>query len=917
MKKFLALLYFVSVVLAGQPLYAQEGECTATGPFDNSTQYLDTDITLKILLVEFTDVVHRSGYSKDDFENMLVSSGIYVTPMRTPDDDEVFGSLSDYFRLMSSGNLRVNGYVVNRDVGGLPEWIALYGTKLEYHNNQRSIFSDAVTAAQAAGLDVSTPNDYVKLAIIYAGEIAWNGGLNPMAGWSQYIMSELQGARFARIGIHCHEFAHTIGIDHSSGSRADLMQAGTRNGNGAAPAPLIPVARILKGWITPTVISGQEQFDLHYYLENPQVYRINSNYNNDYFIIENRGFYESMYIGTTAVPDYNNIAFFPPAWSHNAITQGLFIWRVIGGVPNDYWNTGLIYASGRYGSTWPEGTPSETDDGVPFPGVANVRVLSPWSDPRDPYAPGNIFVPNTKWGTNVGMEVLTENSVAEYFEVMLYQDSPEDASPSRPQGLQVVSGPCGGTTVKWAQNVEPDLVGYNIYRGLYYTGSGDPTYTKLNSSLLTDTTFVDSSYESADELPQNIDLYHRYRITAVDDQSKESVKSDYLDAYFTYIIVAPVLADWNMTSVPNVVCDFAKTAVYPTAITPAYRFQCDSGYIAMNMLDNLRGYWIKFGPTQDIMYSGRRIDSTAMPVNACWNIIGSISTSLDTSEVTYSPPGIRNSYFFKYNNGYVITSTLDPGGGYWVRSSQAGYFILKASGGLQRGNDGPTLLDLDRFIITDATGGRQELFVKNGEGDVELPPDPPEGAFNVRFQTGNFVQSISPTQGLRSLPVLLRSLAYPITVNWNIKPENGVTYWLWRGTGGNRRRAAIRDSGSVTIAQRLSDVVELEVQAGEARNQPNKGVVNYAMDPNSPNPFNPSTQIRFQLPEGNNVMLTVFDVLGRKVAELVNGYLQPGYHSVTWDATAVASGVYFARLTVSNELGAVRFTKMSKLLLVK
>jgi hypothetical protein len=86
---------------------------------------------------------------------------------------------------------------------------------------------------------------------------------------------------------------------------------------------------------------------------------------------------------------------------------------------------------------------------------------------------------------------------------------------------------------------------------------------------------------------------------------------------------------------------------------------------------------------------------------------------------------------------------------------------------------------------------------------------------------------------------------------------------------------------------------------------------------NYPNPFNPSTQIRFQLPEGNNVMLTVFDVLGRKVAELINGYLEPGYHSVTWDATSFASGVYFARLTVSDDLGAVRFTKMSKLLLMK
>lgn len=537
-------------------------------------------------------------------------------------------------------------------------------------------------------------------------------------------------------------------------------------------------------------------------------------------------------------------------------------------------------------------------------------VFSPWSNPSSQN--------QEKQKTWIAIEVVNEDNGTVQFN--LYIDSVNCllASPSKPQNLKVVSGPCGGTVLRWNRNLEPDMVGYNVYRGLYYSGGGEPTYTKLNSSLITDTTFVDSSYESPDELPQNIDLYHRYRITAVDNQSKESVKSDYVDAYFTYLIVAPVLADWNMTSVPNVVCNFAKTAVWPTAITPAYRFQCDTGYIQMNTLDNKRGYWIKFGPnSQNILYSGMKIDSTAMPVNACWNIIGSISTSLDTSEVTYSPSGIRASSFFKYNSGYVATETLEPGGGYWVKSSQVGYFKLKASGGLQRGNGGPTLLDLDRFIIADANGGRQEMFVKNGEGDIELPPDPPEGAFNVRFQTGNYVQSILPVEGVRSFPVLLRTLTYPITVSWNIKPDNGVTYWLWQGTGGNRRRVAIRDSGSVTIAHRISDIVELEAQAGEARNQPNKGVVSYAMDANSPNPFNPSTQIRFQLPEGNNVVLTVFDVLGRKVAELVNGYLEPGYHSVTWDATSVASGVYFARFNVTNAQGSVTYSKVNKLVLMK
>ncbi|MEK9135576.1 MAG: hypothetical protein AAB393_00510, partial [Bacteroidota bacterium] len=255
MRKILVFLCCVGALLISPQLWTQEEQCASTGPFDNATQYLGTRITLKILLVEFTDVPHRTvpvTYTKVDFENMLVSQDIYVDPMRTPDNDEVFGSLADYFRKMSWGNLQVEGHVVNNAVGGFPVWIGLYGPKLDYHHYRRDFLTDAITAAQAAGLDVST-STYAKLAIVYAGNTYFQRlGLNPQAFGDVYIMGELQGRppnqenptdRFSRIGFHCHEFAHTVGIDHSSGSRADVMQAGMRNGPdnyGAAPAPLCP-----------------------------------------------------------------------------------------------------------------------------------------------------------------------------------------------------------------------------------------------------------------------------------------------------------------------------------------------------------------------------------------------------------------------------------------------------------------------------------------------------------------------------------------------------------------------------------------------------------------------------------------------------------------------------------------------------
>ena len=86
---------------------------------------------------------------------------------------------------------------------------------------------------------------------------------------------------------------------------------------------------------------------------------------------------------------------------------------------------------------------------------------------------------------------------------------------------------------------------------------------------------------------------------------------------------------------------------------------------------------------------------------------------------------------------------------------------------------------------------------------------------------------------------------------------------------------------------------------------------------NYPNPFNPTTQIKYDLPEASHVMLAVYDILGRKVAELVNGQVAEGYHTARWNALDVSSGVYFARFTATDANGAVKLNKVSKLLLSK
>ncbi len=77
------------------------------------------------------------------------------------------------------------------------------------------------------------------------------------------------------------------------------------------------------------------------------------------------------------------------------------------------------------------------------------------------------------------------------------------------------------------------------------------------------------------------------------------------------------------------------------------------------------------------------------------------------------------------------------------------------------------------------------------------------------------------------------------------------------------------------------------------------------------NPFNPTTTISFSLAESSNVSLKVFDILEQEIATLVNGFTAVGSYKVQFDATRLASGVYFYRLTGGD------FTQMKKKTLVK
>jgi len=111
--------------------------------------------------------------------------------------------------------------------------------------------------------------------------------------------------------------------------------------------------------------------------------------------------------------------------------------------------------------------------------------------------------------------------------------------------------------------------------------------------------------------------------------------------------------------------------------------------------------------------------------------------------------------------------------------------------------------------------------------------------------------------------------------------------------------------------------VHPEVESGQVfYSNPTAIPTKFALHQNEPNPFNPTTKVAFDMPVAGDVKISVFNVLGQNVTDLVDGYCEAGAHEIVWNGkdragAAVASGMYFYRIDTDQ------FTDTKKMVLLK
>ena len=135
-------------------------------------------------------------------------------------------------------------------------------------------------------------------------------------------------------------------------------------------------------------------------------------------------------------------------------------------------------------------------------------------------------------------------------------------------------------------------------------------------------------------------------------------------------------SDWNMVGLPLTVEDPSQNSIFPESIeNTLYIF--DGGYVQTQELVNGNGYWLRFEDEGTTIVSGLPFDYLTINLDEGWNMISGIYIPVSIDYGINDPDNIIvEGTLYGFNNGYVSSTSLYPGMGYWVRTNSAGQIIV-------------------------------------------------------------------------------------------------------------------------------------------------------------------------------------------------------------------------------------------------
>jgi len=378
---------------------------------------------------------------------------------------------------------------------------------------------------------------------------------------------------------------------------------------------------------------------------------------------------------------------------------------------------------------------------------------------------------------------------------------------------------------------------------------------------------------------------------------------------------------WNFVSMPVNPSDARSGVVFPNIASGKPIFFTQNQYFPADTVRVGVGYFVKYGSNLDRTVAGTLVDSIheistpyVVRVYEGWNTVGglSVTTSIDPQYMRFGPYGnsgnpLRVGEVYRYltNRGYEQASLIVPGYGYWLRVDRDGYFRLRAplsafdkvAPGVRNDEyavlNHLTISDNDQKVGTLYFG--QSNTVDNAR--YELPPVPPTGMFDVRFDNNGFVSATREVASERTLRI--QGADFPVILSVN---RADADYQVIDAQTGRLLGTLHRgEPGSVTITDpkvvlvKLVGVAATQTMLGEAYPNPAAGTLNFA----------------FNVIGEQAVAVKLYTQLGNEVASLFEGRSE-GQQGVTFSTEGLPSGVYYYKMTTSSGYSEVRQVVIAK-----
>jgi hypothetical protein len=425
-----------------------------------------------------------------------------------------------------------------------------------------------------------------------------------------------------------------------------------------------------------------------------------------------------------------------------------------------------------------------------------------------------------------------------------------------------------------------------------------------------------------------------FRVSATDGASQEFTNSTTVASDHEITIAAPSQSldystGWQMVGSP-----FADSIEPTSVLSDAIRYRWNTEsfeYVLSNTYPNKEGIWLGGYSNGSDQLDGEVGETDAtFTVYGGWNMVtvplfrnvqvDSISVFDGTTTRTFSdavsnfditvPQGYNGA-------GYTTAESLEFFKSYWIGVTGDS---LKLTLPIHRFN--PVLkqsqiMEEDEILLTIVDGEfEQQLLIRVGGNPSQPAPPPAPNAHKIGLKGESTILGNTYTQYSLSsseqegaeIPLVIEGPERLLTMKWQKTGFESVPILL----KAMENHTLDSPNGSIEISSTELSSAILAIGNFAVSNEVNRGVpVAFKLNQNYPNPFNPSTTIGFDLPEKAVVQIDVFNVTGQKVTTIVNSTLQPGSHTVQFDASELSSGTYIYRIQAGS------FSETRKMILIK